>query len=243
MDKINILGVNISNISKEKILEKINFFLENNNFHFITTPNPEIILEALKDKEELVILNNADIAIADGFGIIIAGLFLGKKIKRTTGADLTVDLLNIVEKKGYKLAIINWRGGLSKKEKIINTLNFTYPNLKFKVFDAARDFRKFDSTDFDNYKPEMVFVCLGAPYQEKFIYNVLKNKSFVKLAIGVGGSFDYLTLSAARAPKILRFLGMEWFWRLLIQPNRIGRIWNATFVFMGKFLIWKYVKS
>ena len=84
-------------------------------------------------------------------------------------------------------------------------------------------------------------MALGAPWQEKFIYHNLPKLPSVKLAIGVGGAFDFLTGKIQRAPKLLRILGLEWLWRLLKQPWRVKRIYNAVIVFPWEFFKWRFV--
>ncbi len=80
-------------------------------------------------------------------------------------------------------------------------------------------------------KPDVLFVALGSPLQEKWIYYNLPKLNSVKLAIGVGGAFDILSGLKPRAPLFLRRLGLEWVWRLSLEPKRMKRIYNATFKF------------
>lgn len=90
-------------------------------------------------------------------------------------------------------------------------------------------------------KPNILFVAYGNPAskQEKWISRNLKYLPSVKVAMGVGGSFDFLSGQVKRAPCFMRNLGLEWMWRLIRQPRRIGRIWNAVIVFSIKVLIYK----
>ena len=241
MNKINILGVNITKESKEAILNKIHSFLISKNFHYIVTPNPEIILKTLKDEELFYILNKADISLADGVGLKLSAFFLGKKLKRFTGSDLTNHLLAYAQKRQYKIAILNWRGGFSKKSDIEKSLKYKYPNLDFYIQDIDRKGSTINYKKINNYSPDILFSSLGSPWQEKNIYHSSKKISSLKLGLGIGGSFDFITGKKNRAPKIFRAIGLEWFWRLILQPNRIARIYNALFVFMWKFLIWRFV--
>ena len=80
----------------------------------------------------------------------------------------------------------------------------------------------------NNAQPEILFVALGAPKQEIWIYENLKKMPSVKLAMGVGGSFDFISGRIKRAPLIFQRLGLEWLWRLILEPRRIKRIYNAT---------------
>ena len=85
----NILGINLSDLHKDELLKRLEFFLNDKKSHFLVTPNPEIILQASKDEEYFYILNSADVAVADGFGLVLAGILKRKMIPRITGADIT----------------------------------------------------------------------------------------------------------------------------------------------------------
>ena len=95
---VNILGIKISSLKKSEVLEKLIFFLSGERQCQIVTPNPEIILTALKDEELFYILNQADLAIPDGIGLKFAAWLTGKNIERITGADLVKDILKIAQK-------------------------------------------------------------------------------------------------------------------------------------------------
>jgi N-acetylglucosaminyldiphosphoundecaprenol N-acetyl-beta-D-mannosaminyltransferase len=230
-----ILGVKINKITSKKVLDEIKDFLLSDKQNYIITLNPEMVVEAQKDEEYFHILNNADLSITDGTGLKLAGLITGNNIKRIPGADLTKKILRIAENKKSKVAILNWSGGLSKKEDIKKALAKKYPDLKFIVENIEQNFTDFIKTEsFTNLlklKPDILFITLGAPYQEKWIYHNLKKMPSVKLAIGVGGSFDFISGKTKRAPLIFQKLGLEWLWRLILEPRRIKRIYNATIKF------------
>ena len=88
-------------------------------------------------------------------------------------------------------------------------------------FDAEKE--QMIIADINEKKPDLLLVGIGFPKQEKWIYNNIKNLN-VKVAIGVGGSFDVMSGNVKRAPKIFIKLGLEWFYRLITQPTRIGRM-------------------
>ncbi|MDP3043726.1 MAG: WecB/TagA/CpsF family glycosyltransferase [bacterium] len=255
MNTINILGVNISTLNKQQILEKLNQFLTDGKQHQIVTPNPEILLQADHDEEFFYILNKADLAIPDGIGLKFAGWLAGKNIRRITGADLIGDILKIAEQKKLKVAVVNWKGGLSKKEDIEKVLEKKYPDLRFLVEDiereignclprcAARGQGKLEIGNLADFQPDILFATLGAPWQEKFIYHNLSQLPSVKIGIGVGGAFDFLTGRIKRAPKLMRLIGLEWLWRLFMQPWRRKRIYNAVIVFPAKFIKYKFINK
>jgi N-acetylglucosaminyldiphosphoundecaprenol N-acetyl-beta-D-mannosaminyltransferase len=240
---INILGVNISVVNKNEVLSKIEQYLKGGKRHFIVTPNPEFILTARRDEEFFYILNKADLAIPDGIGLKFAAWVMGKNIYRYPGADMVKDILRIAQDRGLKIAVLNWRGGLSGADDIRKVLTKKYPDLQFMVENVDRD-AHVEMQNFASlwkFQPEILFVTLGSPWQEKFIYHKLPTMPFTMLAIGVGGSFDFLTGKIKRAPKFLRILGLEWLWRLLKQPWRWQRIYKAVIVFPCEFFKWRFI--
>lgn len=244
---MDILGVRIDNLSQQEILEKIESFLGDGKFHQITTINPEFILEAQKDEEFKNILNNADLNVADGVGIWFAFLRFGKLLKvRIAGADLMQEILKMANEKKLSVFLAVNKNGLRSYEEIKNVLSKKYPNVIFgganlnpqchsgldpeskEILNRVQD---------DKKNIDILFVNFGAPYQEKFI-NSLKDAK-IRIAMGVGGSFDYVTGKTKRAPKIMRIFGLEWLWRLILQPKRIKRIINAVIIFPIKILFSK----
>lgn len=247
-DAINILGVNISTLKKKEILEKIEEFFYDGRQRQIVTPNPEFLLEARKDEEFFYILNSADLAVPDGIGLKFAAWLMGKNLFRTAGADLVKDILEIARKENKKVAILNWDKGLSGADDIKKAISKNYSSLKFIVDNISREginsvetLRLKVGASLQEFNPDILFCALGAPWQEKLIFHNLKKWTSVKIAMGVGGSFDYLTGKAARAPLIMRLLGLEWLWRLIRQPKRWKRIYNAVIVFLWVFLKWRFI--
>ncbi len=228
---IKILGVKVSLLKREAIMKEIEALVEGEKKYLITTPNPEFLLESRKDEEFLHILNKASLALPDGFGLKLAGWFKGVNLERFTGADLCKKLLSLAASKHWPVAVINWHAGLSGKDDIAQTLKRLYPELKFLIKDERRGDYVFDISDLKHFQPKIIFSTLGAPYQEKLLIRLLPRTS-AKLGIGVGGSFDYLTGKAQRAPKLLRSLGLEWLWRLALAPRkRLRRIYRAVAIF------------
>ncbi|MCK5320539.1 WecB/TagA/CpsF family glycosyltransferase, partial [Candidatus Parcubacteria bacterium] len=227
-----------------------------NDFKFLTTPNPEIILRALKDEEYFYILNKADYSIPDGIGLKFAGIALGKNIKRITGAGLVHNILKIAQKKSKKILIVNWQKGLSSKKDIEKMLSAKFSGLKYMVIDVSRERGEWQKIinkkmpqrkchwGINDFAPDILFCLFGAPSQEKFIYHNARKINSIKLALGVGGAFDFLTKKIKRAPYVFRKLGMEWLWRLGNQQysnKRTKRIYNAVIKFTYKFLRWRFV--
>lgn len=242
MNKIRILGIDIDIITKEAVMNKISVFCsQKTGQHYIVTPNPEIILGAQKDEELFYILSRADLAIPDGVGVKLAGWFDRVNLERITGADLTAEILVWAEISGRRVGILIWNKGWSRRKEVEKAVRAKYPKLDFIVEEISRQEDVSLKNNFLAFSPEIIFVALGSPWQEKFLYHQLKNIPSAKVGLGIGGTFDYLTGKKKRAPKFLRLIGLEWIWRLGVQPNRGRRIWNATAVFAAKFLKSKYI--
>ncbi len=228
--KKNILGVRIDNLTYTEIIKKVNFFLTDAHFHQIVTVNPEFILEAQKNLFFKKIINHSSLNIADGIGIKLAFYYLGKKLKkRLTGIDLMLDILKIASLKKIPLFLVVNKQGLSSFEETRLAILKLYPQLKIDGITINK------KTAISSYKKlkfssaTILFCNLGAPDQEFFI-NSQKNAN-IRLAMGVGGSFDFLTRKVKRAPVFMRKIGLEWLWRLLQQPKRLKRIWRAVIIF------------
>ncbi len=243
-----ILGVKISEIPKDQLNHELDLFLSGSASKFISTPNPEIILKAIKDEEYFYILNSCDLNLADGFGLVLAGKLQGKKIPRITGSDLTPVLLQKAQEKKLKVLIISWNKGLSTAAEIKEGIINKYPNLELEILEIEKKdtLSENETVVINNFSPQIIFVTIGAPDQEKLIAHELKNWPSVRLAIGVGGSFDFLIGKIKRAPKLMRSLGLEWLWRVFSQPQqrlkRLKRIWQATIVFSLKIIQYNFIR-
>ncbi len=226
-----ILGVRIDSLGKEKISDKVKYFLNENKFHQIATVNPEFILEAQSDAEFKKILNGSDLCVADGAGIWFAFLRYGKILKaRTSGADLMEEILKIASEKSAGIFLAASKDGLSLWKETRDAILKKHPGLKISGADLDKNSPVYKMPD--GYV--IVFCNFGAPYQEKFIDSI-KNDN-MRLAMGVGGSFDFLTGKIRRAPKFMRVIALEWLWRLIQQPKRIKRIFNAVIIFPIKII-------
>ena len=240
---INILGVKIDKIEYSQLWNEIKDLLKGNKRIFITTPNPEILLEAQRDEEFFYILNKADFSLADGTGLKIASWFLGENLKIISGSDLIPGIFEIANANSCKVAIILWEKGLTSVSDLDKKLKNKFTDLDYSIFTSSKDYKNFNIEILNAYKPDILIVALGAPYQEKFIYHIQNKINNLKLSIGVGGGIDFFVGTIKRSPKLFRIIGLEWLWRLIKQPWRWKRIYNAVFVFLFSFLKQKYINK
>lgn len=233
MKFVKFLNVKICNTKKADVIKKIIDFLDSSKQHHIVTVNPEFLVMSRKNEHFFNILNSADLSVADGFGILFLSYFLPPRvIEHIRGSDLTNDILLLAEKSNKKVCILNWSGGLSSSADIIKSIKAKYPKLKFIVKSVSRDGGDIDLKYINNFSPHILFVALGAPFQEILINKSLKKIPSVRVAIGVGGTMDFITGEIKRAPLIVRRLELEWLWRLFKQPRtRFKRIVTAVFIF------------
>lgn len=243
---VNILGVNITKAKISQINTRLVDYLDSQEPHLVTTPNPEIVLKASGDEEYFTIINRSHLAVPDGIGLKFAAWTMGENLYRYTGVDLSRHILALAEKKGRRVAVFNLKGGLSTDKEISGYLKKNFPKLDFIVEAADKNWAMGYYQNINIFKPQIVLANQGNPEQEKFLYHQLGKWPFVQLAIGVGGTFDFL-LGKVSAPRFFRRLGLEWLWRALSLPKynqrkkRLKRIFNATIVFTYKFLRWRFV--
>jgi N-acetylglucosaminyldiphosphoundecaprenol N-acetyl-beta-D-mannosaminyltransferase len=224
--KIEILGVKIDIIDRQGVITKISEWLRGESQHLVTTINPEFLVEANKNKEFKDVLNFASLNTCDGMGLV---LMSGRKLIRVTGVDITEDLLN-GKMTGAKLYLL---GG---SQTSIDKLRKKYSNIVGGRSGGKLKDGKFENQheiieDIKSSKANIILVALGQVKQEKWINDNLSKIKQVRVGIGIGGTFDYLSGEFKRPPKVFRSLGLEWLYRLIKQPSRIGRIWRAVVVF------------
>jgi N-acetylglucosaminyldiphosphoundecaprenol N-acetyl-beta-D-mannosaminyltransferase len=212
---IEILRTTFVPTNKKAVLTQVQKSLVSKNNLRIATVNPEYLLEARKNPEFQTSLHKADIRTVDGFGIQLVAWLQGGHLPRVTGADLTPELLVLAETQGIPVVIYNKPDGLSSDGDIARAFEKLYPDLRVHFSVPAEVYA-------------LILCTYGAPDQELFLDTLESNG----IKIGVGGSLDYLTGKQKRAPRIVRVCGLEWLWRLVLQPSRIQRIWNATAIFL-----------
>ena len=223
-DTVNVLGVNIDKISFAEALEKAKKLIDSEGVSMIFTPNPEIIMIASEDEYFKQILNSADICTPDGIGVVYAAKILKNPVKeRVPGFEISKNLLEYAAKTGDGVFFFGAKPGVADKAK--EKVEKMYPGLKVA---GTHDgyFKPEDETEIINQINEsgakILFVCLGAPKQEKWIYEN-RSKLKVGLCLGVGGTLDVLSGEAKRAPEIFLKLNLEWLYRIASNPSRWGR--------------------
>lgn len=223
--KTHVLGVPFDAVTMEQAVAKAKKMLAEEGQHFICTPNPEIVMEAQKDKELMNILHEADMIVPDGIGVVWASKYSEIRLKeRVAGYDLTQNLMAELAATGETFYFFGGAPGVASTA--ARMMMKKYPGLKVVgvhngYFDEKEE--KKIIQDIKTKSPSILLVGLGAPKQEKWIYDNIRLVG-AKVAIGVGGSFDVMAGNVKRAPKIFQKLGLEWFHRLITQPTRWRRM-------------------
>lgn len=224
---IKILGVEIDNVNIEEAVLRTKELIESSNksCELVVAPNTEFIMEAQKDREFFEILKTAKLSTPDSVGVIIGGKLQKKSFKeRIPGQAYFRSILEYGEKVGWTFYLLGGKGEVPKLA--TENLLKIYPNLKIVGYHEGyfeEDSEKEVIKEINSLSPNVLFVAMGAPAQEKWIYNHQKELK-VDVAAGQGGTFDYESGKIKRAPKIIQKLCIEWLWRLIIQPTRIKRM-------------------
>lgn len=222
---VNIAGINIDDITMDQAVKRVYSFISSNENHSIYTPNAEIMMDGITNKTLNEVLNNADMLVADGAGVVLASKILGEKvIEKVSGVDLAKNLLAFSSKMPIKFFLFGGNPGIA--EKAHANIICDYPNAQvvgtrngyFTEDDEAAIISEINNSDAD-----VLLVCLGAPKQELWIHEN-KNKLKVKACLGVGGTLDILAGNVKLAPDFFRNNGLEWLYRLYKEPRRFKRM-------------------
>lgn len=238
MTEFEILKIKIHKLAEYEVKNKLHYFLQSEQQHQIVTVNPEFIIKAQDDENFFNTINNASLATMDGTGLVYALQFMGHDVSlddRLTGVDLTKIILSLASNENLKVLFCVNEYGLTPLDEFFISIKNQYPDLDFRVGNQDSSLEKAQT-----FEPHIVLAGLGAPEQDLWLNQNIKKMPSVKIAVGVGGTFDFISGKIKRAPKIMRSFGLEWLWRLSIQPSRAKRIINATIIFPYMVIKYKY---
>lgn len=221
--RTEVLGVGYDNVTMDEALQIGKDLLQGEKAAYCVTPNAEMAYEAYKDAAFCELLNGADLVLPDGAGVVLGAKIVKKPLKqKVAGIDFAQNLLPIFEQMGKRLYLLGSKPGIA--ELAAEKIKERCPKLC--ICGMADGYFK-DETEvvrrINEAKTDALFVCLGAPKQEKFMY-AHRNELQVKLMIGLGGTLDGIAGAVKRAPKWMIRLQLEWLYRLIKEPKRIGRM-------------------
>jgi N-acetylglucosaminyldiphosphoundecaprenol N-acetyl-beta-D-mannosaminyltransferase len=248
-----IFKIKITDTLIPRVIRFVSARLIDREKFYIVTPNPEIMLKAKKDINLRRAIDKSDFSVPDGVGLKYAAKFMdGTKLTVIPGRILFMELIKLANKKALKVVFIGSRGDTVHRAKQVIEQN--YKNINILSLPAAEydnsglpvskeDLRQhYNCTSkIKMFIPDLIFVGMTTPKQEKWIY-----KYFFYLpgigAMTVGATFDYLAGDLKMPPKWMEKLGLEWLFRLFIDPKRYRRIYNAVVIFPWEVLKYKYFR-
>ncbi len=221
--KIDVMGVSFDNVTMDEALEKAKNILAGERAQYVVTPNAEIVYEAMKSEEFRALLNDAALVLPDGAGVVLGSKILKTPLKeKVAGVDFADRLLGLLAETGGSVYLLGSKPGIA--EKASEKMLAKHPGLT--VAGMADGYFKDEAPVIEKInaaKPDVLFVCLGAPKQEKFM-QAHREELQVKLMAGLGGSLDSFAGTVKRAPKWMIDLSLEWLYRLIKEPKRFGRM-------------------
>lgn len=238
-ETVEIVGVQVDKVDFLEAQQRVEEFLDSQRLNMIFTPNSEILLDAVKDRELEKVLNEAQLVIPDGIGVVIASKFYGTPLKeRVTGVDMANKLLELAASKGSKVFFL---GATQESiEQVAVKSMEKYPGLQIAGFRNGyftEDEEEQIIDEVNESQADVLFVGIGAPRQEKLIYKY-RDYLKVKVAIGIGGGLDIISGKAKRAPEFYQKAGLEWLHRLMMQPSRFMRMTK-----LPKFILLAFVDA
>ena len=235
--KTEILGLQFDNVTMEEALAIGESFLQGEKAAVVVTPNAEIGYDAAKDADFCALLNRADLMLPDGAGVVLAAKLRKTPLKeKVAGIDFARNMLSVFAERGTKLYLLGSKPGVA--EQAAEKMKELAPGLV--ICGTSDGYFKDEGTVIDKLNAagaEAVFVCLGAPKQEKFMLDHRDELPTVRLMAGLGGSLDGFAGNVKRAPDWMIKSNLEWFYRLCREPRRIGRM-----VRLPKY-VWKAVTT
>jgi N-acetylglucosaminyldiphosphoundecaprenol N-acetyl-beta-D-mannosaminyltransferase len=242
-----ILGTPIDDINMGEALDQIERFIAagrtSGRGHQIATINADFVVKSLHDAELQRILQEADMATADGMPLVWSARLLGVPIEgRVTGADMVPALAERAAQKGHSIYFLGAAPGIA--EKAAKILQQQYPGLQIAgiASPSVEAVQNGDPTIIAACKaanPDILLVAFGNPKQEKWIYRHAQELG-IPVMIGVGGTFDFIAGVTKRAPQWMQQSGLEWIYRLIQQPGRLWKRYITDLFGFGYFFLWQW---
>lgn len=234
--RTDIFGVGFDDLGQEAALARAMDLLRESRFSYVVTPNPELVNYARAMPDYRDTLNGAALVLPDGIGVVHAARILGTPLKfgRVPGIDFATALLPRLAEENRSLYLLGAKPGIA--ETAAANLLAARPNLHIcGTADGYFSDSEAVAMKIRESGADVVFVCLGAPKQERWMAE-FGEKTGARLMLGLGGVLDVYAGAAKRAPKGFQKLGLEWFYRLLREPRRIGRMAKLP-LFLGSALL------
>jgi N-acetylglucosaminyldiphosphoundecaprenol N-acetyl-beta-D-mannosaminyltransferase len=230
MNSITVLGVRVDDVTMSEALARVDEFMQEPRLHQIVTVNPEFIVSAQDDELFRRALAESDLNLPDGANLLRAAQAQGTPLReRVAGTDFIWYLSGLAATLGWKVFMLGGRNGVGGQAAA--RLQNRYRKLQIVGMYEGSPEAEEESGIVERINAsgaELLFVAYGAPAQDVWIYQHRNALQSVRVAIGIGGAFDFIARKVKRAPKWMQDLGLEWLFRLSIQPWRVRRQWSLV---------------
>lgn len=222
---MDILGIRVDDVTHGEALTRCAALIASGTRGYVVTPNPEFVVLARRDPNFRRILNASDLAIPDGGGLLLAARLFGTPLReQVRGTDLCYALLEMAPSRGWRAFFLGGAPGVAQSAAA--AVQRRNPGLAVAGTFAGRAGPEGDAETTAAVRAsgrcDLLFVAYGARKQERWIDRNLRHVD-AGLAIGVGGVLDFMSGRVRRAPRPVRAAGLDWLFRLAIQPSRFKR--------------------
>jgi len=225
VEQVRVLDVPISRVTNEQALAILTGFVESREPHLVVTADASAVVTAAQDAEFRAVVQGADLVTPDSTGILWAARRLGKPLpERVSGVDLAARLCELAGKHGWGVFFYGAAPGIA--DEAAASMQARYPGMR--IAGTAHGFlNAHEQTELESRireaRPELLFVAMGIPRQEKWIWSRMSRLG-VPVSMGVGGSFDVFAGRVSRAPLWMQRRGLEWLYRLWKNPRKISKV-------------------
>lgn len=244
MSRIKFLNTEVDNLTMNEAVQKIEQLILSKKPSYVVTPNVDHIVKLEKDKEFQEVYKEADLILTDGMPLIWISKIKKTPIKeKVSGSDLFPEVCKLAAEKGYKLFLLGAAEGVAAKAAVNLKDKYTGLNV-VGTYSPSYGFEKNQNEIneiikmINEVKPDILAVGLGAPKQEKFLYN-FRNQLNVPVALAIGASIDFEAGNIERAPEWMQRIGLEWSYRLIKEPKRMFKRYLVDDMKIFK-LVFKY---
>ncbi|MDX1614629.1 MAG: WecB/TagA/CpsF family glycosyltransferase [Candidatus Promineifilaceae bacterium] len=225
-EAVSILGVPVHRVTMVETLDRITTLMDAPTLQQIATVNPEFVMTAQHDGRFRQVLQDAALCLPDGIGLLLASRWLGQPLpERVAGSDLVYRLAERAAARGWRLYLLGAAPGVAEEAAAI--FRRRYPGLQIAgTYAGSPDPVENEAivARINASQADLLYVAYGAPRQDKWIARNRSILTTVRVALGVGGSLDFVTGRATRAPRWIQRLGLEWLHRLVQEPWRWRRM-------------------
>lgn len=235
-------AVSLHRLNRKETIETVLRRMARNEQTAIFTPNPIMLERAAKDESFRRVLARGDLRVADGVGVCLAARIAGiPSIPRTAGIELAESLLAVAARTGLRVFLLGGKPGVA--ERAAQALRARFPSLT--VCGTHHGYFSEEESDalcraIERTRAHVVLVCLGSPRQEIWIDRHRRQLPSVKLLMGLGGSLDVWAGNVRRAPRPLRKIGLEWAWRMALEPHRLKGLIPLS-AFLARTVKWRLI--